>query len=111
MWEARFPSEDQQSYSAHSAARTGTPTTPPAVAGSRSRGSVTVHVSWNGATGVARWQVLAGSSAGALAPVGTAPRKGFETRLRFASSSRVVAVRALDAGGHPLATSRAISPR
>jgi hypothetical protein len=49
-----------------------TPATPPAVVASSASGSGTTQfaVSWNGATGVLSWQVLAGASASTLAPVG-----------------------------------------
>ena len=63
-------------------ARTGwrgaaNPQTPPALAAVRSsagRGAV-VYASWNGATRVASWRVLAGTSPGSLAPAGQAPRR------------------------------------
>ena len=68
--------------------------------------TVAVYASWNGATTVARWQVLAGADAGSLRPVGTpARRTGFETRIAVPSSAPAFAVRALDAHGHVLATS------
>ena len=70
------------------------------------RQAVAVYASWNGATTVARWQVLAGADAGSLRPVGTpARRTDFETRIDVPSSAPAFAVRALDAQGHVLATS------
>ena len=69
---------------------------------------MTVYASWNGATEVARWEVLAGASASSLAPAGSAARSGFETRIGT-SGGAFVAVRALDAAGNVLGTSRAIS--
>lgn len=79
----------------------GTPTGKPlvAVAGND------VYASWNGSTAVVRWQVVGGSAPGRLSPVGSAPWNGLETRIALGPLPRYVAVRALDAAGHVLATS------
>ena len=45
----------------------------------QSGASVNVWASWNGATGVARWRVLAGPRPGSLRPVTVGPKRGFET--------------------------------
>ena len=66
-----------------------------------------MYASWNGATQVARWQVLAGASETSLAPAGSAARSGFETTIRTAGAA-FVAVQALDASGAVLGTSKAI---
>ena len=72
-------------------------------------GSV-VYASWNGATEVASWRVLAGSSPGSLAPVATAPKSGFETAIATPASMTgdYVAVQALAGSGAVLGTSRTI---
>ena len=72
--------------------------------------SMTVRASFNGATGIARWQLLAGSSPSTLAPVTSAATQGFETALA-APRQAYVAMRALDAGGATLGTSPAVRPR
>jgi hypothetical protein len=64
-----------------------------------------VYASWNGATDVARWEVLGGSTNQTLSPVASADRNGFETAITMATSSTVVAVRAVDASGHELGRS------
>ena len=74
-------------------------------------GKVTARVSWNGATEVARWELLAGANADALAPVGQAASGGFETAVTRESSAALVALRAYDAAGNVLATSAPVSPR
>src|SRR5581483_3965221 len=79
----------------------GTPATEPAIAVD----GQTVYVSWNGATQVARWQVVGGPDAQHLAPVVTAAKGGFETAIRLPSAPPFVAVRALAADGSVLATS------
>jgi len=64
-----------------------------------------VYVSWNGATQVAKWQVVAGPAAGALKPVKTTRRTGFETAIVLPSKTGYVAVVALDAHGKQLRAS------
>jgi hypothetical protein len=100
------------SYRAYRASWTGTPAGAPAVAAQR-RGSArtAVWASWNGATEIARWQVLAGDDSAALAPVETQARTGFETGISAATRARWIAVRALDADGRILGTSSPIRPR
>jgi Arylsulfotransferase (ASST) len=60
-----------------------------------------VYVSWNGATAVASWRVLAGSSSATLSPVRSAPKTGFETAISLpaAVTGPYVAVQALDSSG------------
>jgi hypothetical protein len=67
---------------------------------------VTLYVSWNGATEVESWQVLAGSGPDELEPVGSVPRKGFETVLTLQTDEPYVAVRAADRSGRVLGTSK-----
>ena len=52
-----------------------------------------LRVSWNGATQVASWQVLAGPGPTRLAPVANVPTAGFETAIPAQPSARYVAVR------------------
>jgi Arylsulfotransferase (ASST) len=87
----------------------GQPTTPPtlAVQAGATAGSATVEASWNGATGVASWQVLAGGAED-LAPLLTAPRRGFQTTISVSTAGPDVAVRALGASGQTLGTSAAV---
>jgi hypothetical protein len=72
---------------------------------------VRVFASWNGATEVARWQVLAGSSEDALRGVASKARNGFETEITARTDASLVAVRALGRKGQVLGTSRAVRPR
>ncbi|HZU61271.1 MAG TPA: arylsulfotransferase family protein, partial [Solirubrobacteraceae bacterium] len=59
----------------------------------------TVYASWNGATQVAKWQVLAGSSAAHLKKVGSQASSGFETAIALKKSYGAYEVQALDAKG------------
>jgi len=68
-------------------------------------GGSVVYASWNGATEVTTWTVLAGKTAGALAAVGSQRRSGFETMITVNSAGPYFAVQALDAGHHVLGRS------
>jgi hypothetical protein len=97
-----------ESYRAYRFPWSGQPLTPPVLGASRVTGAATTAVaaSWNGATGVVSWQVLAGASAKALAPVGApVANAGFQTDITAATTAPYIAVQALGAGGRTLATS------
>jgi hypothetical protein len=86
----------------------GRPQSPPAVlAALNSTGEETiVHASWNGATDVAGWRVLAGESAAALAAQATIPATGFESSTILYRKYAYAQVQALDSVGRVLASSR-----
>ncbi len=76
------------------------PTSTPSLAvQSRAAATMTVAASWNGATEVASWQVLAGASPTSLAPTASAPRHGFQTSIAVTPTPAYLAVQALDASG------------
>jgi hypothetical protein len=83
----------------------GLPLYPPSGAARQLRGRTIVYASWNGATEVASWRVLAGPSSAALVPAITAPKSGFETSIEIPSGRRVFRIQALDARGRVLGTS------
>jgi hypothetical protein len=98
-------------YRAYRERWTGRPDTEPKVAAERAgTGQVRLYASWNGATEVARWQVLAGDSPDSLRPVGGAARRGFETAVAVPGRARYFAARAFDADGRALGRSRAVTP-
>ncbi len=98
-----------QSFRTYLQSWTGQPTTRPALAAqSAGTGLLNVEASWNGATTVARWKVLAGSSSSKLATVATATRSGFETKIPVRASGPYVAVQALGSAGQVLATSATV---
>lgn len=87
----------------------GQPTTAPAVVARPGvGGTIAVSMSWNGATAVASWRVLAGASPGALAPAGSGARTGFQTTIAVPAAGLYVAVQALDASGAVIGTSAAV---
>jgi hypothetical protein len=84
----------------------GHPIEPPAVAARHRAGGATVYVSWNGATEVASWTVLAGKTSTSLSPVGSAARTGFETAINVRSSGPYFTARAHDSSGNVLGESQ-----
>ena len=87
----------------------GNPAEAPAVAVERrSDDEVALYVSWNGATQVKSWEVLAGSDPDQLEPLGSVPRNGFETALSARTTEPYIAVRARDSSGRVLGTSRPV---
>jgi hypothetical protein len=92
-------------YRAFRAPWVGRPTEPPKVAITHDVGGAVAHVSWNGATEVARWRADVGPRRDALRPVATVRRSGFETALRLGGRKGYLALTALDAAGKTLGTS------
>jgi len=86
----------------------GQPLSPPALVASLNDTSeeTIVHASWNGATDVAAWRVLAGKSAGSLSAQATIPAVGFESSTTLPKRYASAAVQALGANGEVLATSK-----
>ena len=102
-----------ESYRTFALPWSGQPSQPPAVAAqaaSTVHPGATVYVSWNGATDVASWQVLAGTSAAALAPMSSAPKTGFETAISLpaVSAGSYVQVQALDGAGAVIGASATV---
>jgi hypothetical protein len=109
LFDASLP-QDDGSYRAYTFRWSAKPRTRPDVAVRRTgRSTVSVYASWNGATAVRRWQVLAGLPAGRLWPVASAARRSFETRIDVSGSGTRFAVRALGARGRVLATSTTVT--
>jgi hypothetical protein len=108
LFDARFLGS-AQSYRAFRLPWSGHPSEDPAVAVERgSDDKVTVYASWNGATEIATWQVLASSDPDRLEPVGSASWRGFETTIIVRTAEPLVAVRARSASGRVIGTSRAV---
>jgi hypothetical protein len=98
------------SYRAYRSAWTATPAAPPDIGVIRLPGArqAAVYASWNGATDVAGWRVLAGSVPTHLMPVESAARSGFETAIALRESGPYYAVQALNMAGRVLGTSPAV---
>ena len=87
----------------------GAPLEPPAVAALGDPGGGTqVFASWNGATEVERWLVLAGEERTSLRPVGSQQWSGFETSLSVNAAGPWFAAVALDHAGKELGRSQPV---
>ena len=107
LFDASLP-HDYESYRVLCFPWSGRPTDPPALGVARGAHGEEAYASWNGATGVARWELFAGRSPHSLARVGSVGSAGFETAIPLPAGTRWVAVRALDAAGATLGRSRAL---
>jgi EmrB/QacA subfamily drug resistance transporter len=96
LLDAFFPGSDL-TYRATVQQWLGLPLSPPVGAARRTDGKATVYASWNGATRVVSWRVLAGPSAGRLTAVANAARSGFETAIPLPQSYKSFKVEALGA--------------
>jgi hypothetical protein len=106
LFDANTP-YDMSFYRAFRYPWSAVPATPPVVfANENDTGEETiVHASWNGATGVAAWRVLAGKSEAALSAQATIPAVGFESATILPVKYAYAKVQALDAGGRVLGSS------
>ncbi len=102
---------DMTFYRAFRSPWSARPASPPAVrANLNDTGEETiVHMSWNGATEVASWRVLAGVRAAALSTQATIASGGFESSTILPKKHAYVAVQALDAAGHAIGASPAVA--
>jgi hypothetical protein len=108
LLDGQFPVGDQ-SYRAFTANWTGRPADKPAVAARvNPAGGSVVYASWNGATGVDTWTVLAGQAGNSLAPVGSQRRAGFETMIAVNTAGPYFAVTARDSQGRTLGQSATV---
>jgi hypothetical protein len=87
------------------------PATRPALAVRAAGRRTEVWASWNGATNVTAWRVLAGNSQHRLHIVGTYPASGFETAVSAPTAKRLVRVQALGDGRVLLRNSPLIAAR
>jgi hypothetical protein len=111
LFDAHFPARTQ-SYRSFRLPWTGTPAHAPLLAFQAAPGGGgVVYASWNGATLVGSWQVLAGTSPMALNPVAKAQRSGFETAVTLPPGTigPYVVAQALDATGRVLGVSQPAS--
>jgi EmrB/QacA subfamily drug resistance transporter len=108
LMDGSFPGPDL-SYRATLADWVGLPLSPPSgAARDEPRGSA-IYASWNGATQVSSWKVLAGTSTGDLSVVASGPKTGFETRLVVKGTFSVYEVEAVNSGGQVLGRSAPFS--
>lgn len=109
LLDVRWPGPDL-SYRVFSQKWVGLPLSPPNGAARKSKGKITVYASWNGATRVVAWRVLAGSGKGKLkVVVSRRGKSGFETAVGVSGSYSRFKVQALGSSGKVIGTSSAFS--
>jgi hypothetical protein len=104
LFDAHIPAPGQ-SYRVYRFPWSGVPAGAPSVAVSAKGGKATIYASWNGATGVSSWRVIAGAHQTGLVPIASAPVAGFETAITVQSPDPYFAVQALDSAGQVLGSS------
>jgi hypothetical protein len=67
----------------------------------------TVYASWNGATQLTSWNVLAGTSNKNMTVVAAGPKAGFETQLNVKGNYSLFEVQAVNSKGQVVGTSKA----
>lgn len=107
LLDAVFPGKDLSYRALYTDDWVGSPDFPPSGAARTVHGKTTVYASWNGATRVAAWRVLAGRAVGHLTAVAKKAKSGFQTAVPLARSYKLFKVQALDNRGRVLGTSEA----
>ncbi|HWX88575.1 MAG TPA: arylsulfotransferase family protein, partial [Solirubrobacteraceae bacterium] len=108
LLQGRFPGPDL-SYRSTLEPWVGLPLTLPAGAARQRSGRTTVYASWNGATQVVSWRVLASPGAGRLKAVGSAAKSGFETAIPVPAGYRSFRLQAVGINGRTIGASRPFS--
>jgi hypothetical protein len=109
VFEGHMPAP-AQSYRAYKFTWSAAPAYPPAiVVKSAGMGTDTVYASWNGATQISEWRVLAGTSSKSLSPVASSAKTGFEIAIAVSGTATHFAVQAFDANGHLLGVSPTVA--
>src|SRR5215208_7539942 len=108
LFDASFTPE-LESYRAFRFPWKGQPQDEPALVTEQgSEDEVTLYVSWNGATEIATWQVLAGPGPDRLESTASVPKKGFETVITARTDEPYIGVKAKDRTGRVLGSSKAL---
>jgi hypothetical protein len=104
LFDARLPPHNR-SYRYFRFPWSGRPTSRPAAVAERAKeDELEVYASWNGATEVESWEVLAGPQPDQLEPLGSVPRNGFETAMTVQTTHPYIVVQAQDRSGQVLDT-------
>jgi Arylsulfotransferase (ASST) len=108
LFDLKLPAENR-SYRSFRFPWNAQPDGAPAVDAERtSSEEARVYASWNGATEVESWEVLAGPGQDRLESLGEVPRDGFETAMLVRTSEAYVAVKARDSSGRELGITRVV---
>jgi hypothetical protein len=110
LFEGELPGPDL-TYRATLEPWVGEPLSQPAGAALKEHGKTTVYASWNGATRVASWRVLAAAGSGPASAVASAARSGFETAIVVPQGYSSYRLQALTAAGRVLGASPSFTAR
>lgn len=110
VWDVQFGiigNSSVQSYRAYKQNWTGFPSWDPSIAATgNATDNTTVYMSWNGATEIKQWAVLASNSSSDLASADdlwrNVTKTGFETNVTVGTNARYVRAAALNADGEVL---------
>jgi EmrB/QacA subfamily drug resistance transporter len=108
LFEGEFP-RPNISYRATLEPWVGLPLSKPAGAAREENGKTTVYASWNGATQLVSWRLLAGASSNRLRAVSSATKAGFETAISVPQSYQSFQLQALGAKGKIVGVSKPFS--
>jgi EmrB/QacA subfamily drug resistance transporter len=108
LYDAVFPQPDI-SYRAYLKTWVGKPLTSPVAKSVEKDGKTNVYVSWNGATQVRSWRVIAAGAATTV--VARARDNAFETAIPLSHASGQLKVEALDASGRVIGTSNTFTSK
>jgi outer membrane protein assembly factor BamB len=108
LFDARLPPENN-SYRAFRFSWNADPSDQlAAIAERASEEEVRVYASWNGATQIATWEVLAAPSPNQLESLGSVPREGFETSMSVRTAEPYVVVWAKHRSGRMLGSTKPV---
>ncbi|MCY1159226.1 MAG: arylsulfotransferase family protein [Citricoccus sp.] len=97
------------SYRAYAFAWEGRPASDPDVVVREEDGGRVAYASWNGATEVVQWRLLAGEDRAGAVERTTADRDGFETAIPVTGGDPYLVVEALDTDGQVLGTATPVA--
>jgi hypothetical protein len=107
LYDAELPAADS-TYRAYLKPWVGLPLTRPSIKVAAKGATTTVYVSWNGATQVTDWELLAGSGA-RLKELGRVSKVGFETAIHIRDAGTLnFQITAIGTGGKPLGSSAVV---
>jgi len=107
VFDARLP-QGGENYRVLRFPWSGHPYYPPVAKARRHAAGHLLHVSWNGATEVAQWQLEYGPTPDEVAPQRAVPRSHFETRIQVPAGAGYARATALNANGEPLRSSNVV---
>ena len=104
LFDATLP-PGYDSYRAYRCTWSGDPSSNPTASARRDGPAVADEATWNGATDIVRWRVLAGPDRGTLEPAGSFAWSGLDTTAHIPTRGSWVAVEAEDARGRTVGSS------